>query len=284
LKGQPAIEFGWWRNALAAAVRRTPFQGQQVRNMRTRTTAFYPGNFSRGGLGFALLLSICSFLITAMALAPWAAHAAGPRGGGFHGFSGLSRPSGGFQRPSGMQKPGGANRQRPNGTANRSGNANSASKNWNGSATANGNAASAASNNGNVRGNAVNNGTTNSGTVGSGNGNSAYAHNGNTGVVGSGNVNTGNVAVGNNVDVDVNGYGGGYGYPYGSGAAYATGVAVGATSSAVAYGTAYSTIPASACATYVYGSTSYYRCGSTWYQLRYQGSSTTYVVVADPTK
>ncbi|HEX6740459.1 MAG TPA: hypothetical protein VF079_01525 [Sphingomicrobium sp.] len=96
-------------------------------------------------------------------------------------------------------------------------------------------------------------------------------------MVGSGNVNTGNVVAGNDVDVNVSGYGG-------SGAAYATGVAVGTTSSAVAYGTAYSSIPVSSCSTYVYGSASYYRCGSTWYQLKYSGGSTTYVVVSDPTR
>jgi hypothetical protein len=61
-------------------------------------------------------------------------------------------------------------------------------------------------------------------------------------------------------------------------------VAVGATTSAVAYGTAYSSIPASSCSATVYGGVSYYRCGSTWYQVRYQGGSTTYVVVTDPTR
>ena len=107
----------------------------------------------------------------------------------------------------------------------------------------------------------------------------------NNGNVGSGNVNTGNVAVGNDVDVNVgNGNGGWNGYPYGTGAAYATGVAVGATTTAVAVGTSYYALPSSSCATYVYGGASYYSCGGTWYQQRYAGSSVTYVVVSDPTK
>ena len=104
----------------------------------------------------------------------------------------------------------------------------------------------------------------------------------NTGTVGSGNVNTGNVVAGNDVDVNVEN-GGWYGRPATTGAAYATGVAVGATTTAVAVGSYYSTLPAG-CSPYVYGAYRYYSCSGAWYQQTYQGSSIVYVVVSDPTK
>jgi hypothetical protein len=134
-----------------------------------------------------------------------------------------------------------------------------------------------------VAGNGSNYTAANGNTGVAGNGNTGVVNNGNVnnGTVGSGNVNTGNVVAGNDVDVNVEN-GGWSGY-YGSGAAYATGVAVGATTTAAVAGSTYYSLPSS-CPTYVYGGVSYYSCGGTWYQQRYQGSSVTYVVVSDPTK
>lgn len=233
--------------------------------------------------------------------------ARGPGGGGFRGGgAGISRGGGlaGRSGAGGIQRPAGA-KQRPNATGgqrfgngqgtgqlgqdnrgtaanngaavNRSGNTGvtgSASGNTrstgngNRNTAANGNTGVAGSGNGNGSGN-VGNGNVNNGNVGSGNGN--------TGVV-----NNGNVVAGNDVDIDVDGGWGGA-YPYGTGAAYATGVAVGATTSAAVVGSYYATLPAS-CAPYYYGAYRYYSCGSTWYQQQVQGSSTVYVVVSDPTK
>ncbi len=150
--------------------------------------------------------------------------------------------------------------------------------------------------NGNTR--AVSRGNGNTGVVGSGNGNgnTAYTRNGNTGVVGSGNVNngnvntgnvnnavnTGNVAVGNDVDVNVNG--GWSNYPAGSGAAYATGVAVGATTTAAVAGSYYYRSLPAGCSPYYRSSYQYYWCSGTWYQQQYQGGTAVYVTVADPTR
>jgi len=193
-----------------------------------------------------------------------------------------------------MQRPGAKSGQRPNGSGQlgqgqRPANANSglaASGNGNSANRANvqnksGNTGIAANGNTGVAGSG--NGNTGVAGSGNGNGNTGVVNNGNvnTGTVGSGNVNTGNVVAGNDVDVNVEN-GGWSGY-YGSGAAYATGVAVGATTTAAVAGSTYYSLPSS-CATYVYGGVSYYSCGGTWYQQRYQGSSVTYVVVSDPTK
>lgn len=117
--------------------------------------------------------------------------------------------------------------------------------------------------------------TANSGTIGSGNGNTGVVNHGN---VGNGNVNTGNVVAGNNVNVDVDGGGA---YP---GGAYATGVAVGTATSAAIASAYHSTLPAG-CYSYGWSAVQYYQCaGGTWYQRQYQGGSTVYVTVADPTK
>lgn len=196
----------------------------------------------------------------------------GPRGGQAIGSGGFGRSgSGSLQRPSGLQKPSGQTAKQ-GGTAN--GNSSARTANSGNSATTTRNNATAAGNgNGNT-------GTVNS-KNGNGNGNVNASNNGNTGVV-----NTGNVAVGNdvNVDVDTHGYGGGY-----YGGAYATGVAVGATTtavattSAIAVGTYYSTLP-TGCAPYYLGGYRYYSCSGTWYQQTYKSGSTTYVVVTDPTK
>lgn len=179
-----------------------------------------------------------------------------PRGGGF----------GGVQAGSGFQRPNGVNGQQRTTGAQR-----------NGGYARNGNT-------GTVGGTRAN-----SGAIGSGNGNRAN----NTGVVGSGNGNTGyaynsgNVAVGNDVNVNVDngnsGWSGYNGYAVGASAAYATGVAVGTNATTLAVGSYYATLPAH-CSPYHYSSFSYYACGGTWYQARYQSGSTVYVVVSDPTK
>ena len=44
-----------------------------------------------------------------------------------------------------------------------------------------------------------------------------------------------------------------------------------------------SSLPAG-CSTYVYGAYRYYNCSGAWYQQTYQGGTTAYVVVSDPTK
>lgn len=155
-------------------------------------------------------------------------------------------------------------------------------------ATGNGNTSTKLARNGNtgVVGTAnTNSGTINrrngnTGVVGSGNGNVANNANVNNGNIGSGNINTGNVVAGNNVNVDVNG--GWSGYPAGTGAAYATGVAVGATATAAAVGSAYYALP-NGCSPSAWNNYSYYYCGGAWYQQRYEGGSSVYVVVSGPT-
>ena len=228
-------------------------------------------------------------------LAAFVTHAAEarPNGGGLRGGgAGISR-SGGFgggARAGGIQRPSGAT-QRPTkgqgaaqgqwGQGNRSTTASGAAGNRSGNTGVAGIGNSGATGNGNIR--TAANGDT--GVAGSGNGNgNVGSGNVNTGTVGSGNgntanVNNGNVVAGNDVDIDVdNGWGG-----YGSGAAYATGVAVGATTTAAVVGSYYATLPAG-CAPYYYGAYRYYSCGSIWYQQTVQSGSTVYVVVSDPTK
>jgi hypothetical protein len=115
----------------------------------------------------------------------------------------------------------------------------------------------------------------NTGVVGNRNGNGNG--NGNTGVV-----NNGNVVAGNDVDVNVdNGWRGNWDGAYPTGGAYATGVAVGAATTAAVVGSYYSTLPAG-CSPYVWGGGHYYSCGNSWYQPTYRNGSTVYVVVADP--
>jgi hypothetical protein len=231
-------------------------------NARTMRSAFS---------NFAVVGAIASL---AVFMAQEADARGGRAGGGFGGggsmsmarsggFGGLSRSGAGApQRPTGKagQHTGTSSGQRPNGqTAKQSGTAAQGNRNTAATGNSNGNTAATANRSGN--------------TAVAGNGN------GNTGVV-----NTGDVNVGNSVNVDVdNGWGGWNGYPAGAGAAYATGVAVGTTATAVAIGSYYSTLPAG-CSPYVWQSYSYYACSGAWYQQRYQGGRTVYVVVADPTK
>ncbi len=72
------------------------------------------------------------------------------------------------------------------------------------------------------------------------------------------------------VDVDVNR---GWNHPVG------TAVAVGATAAVV--GSIIYSLPPS-CTMVQSGGVTYQRCGSTWYQPRYSGSSVQYVVVTSP--
>ncbi len=191
-------------------------------------------------------------------------------GGGFRGGgAGLSRSGGlgGIQRPTGSRQRPNASAGQRSGKATANGNA-AANRSGNRGVAGNGNSRTAANGNTGVAGSGNGSGNINNGNVGSGNGN--------TGVV-----NNGNVVAGNNVDVDVNN--GGWNGNYPTGAAYATGVAVGATTSAAVVGSYYATLPAN-CAPYYYGAYRYYSCGSSWYQQTVQGSSTVYVVVSDPTK
>lgn len=179
-----------------------------------------------------------------------------PRGGG-----GLGR-SGGLQRPSGVtgQRPATAKGQRPAGSNAAAGNT--------------GVAGNRAANTG-----VVGNRNGNTGVVGSGNGNTAAVGNGNgnTAVV-----NNGNVVAGNDVDVNVdNGWGGNWDGDYPAGAAYATGVAVGATTTAAVIGSYYSTLPAG-CSPYAWSNGYYYSCGNSWYRPTNSNGSTVYVVVSDP--
>lgn len=246
----------------------------------------------RRGMAAVTLLAA---LAGAATLAAQEVQARGPGGsGGFRGGGagisrgggGLGARSGGIQRPSrAKQRPNAAGGQRPGnaqgklGQGNRTGNtgiAGNGNGNGNGSgnarATGNGNTRTAANGNTGVAGSGNGSGNTGSGNMNNGN---VGSGNGNTGVV-----NNGNVVAGNDVDIDVNNGAGGY---YGTGAAYATGVAVGATTSAAVVGSYYATLPAG-CAPYYYGAYRYYSCGSSWYQQQVKGSSTVYVVVSDPTK
>jgi len=60
--------------------------------------------------------------------------------------------------------------------------------------------------------------------------------------------------------------------------AFAAGLIVGTAISASAYSSAY---PSGCVATFV-GNTTYYQCGTTWYQREYASSGTTYIVVNNP--
>lgn len=247
------------------------------------------------------LIALCAGLAAVMAQAADAR----PGGGGFNGLrggAGLSRPSGAnlgsrnIQRPNGPQAQGAGQRFGKNGQPAKpqqgTANAQAANSGNKSTRTAAGNGNTSTTNRGNGNQVAANSGVAGSGN-GNGNGNTGVVNNGTTNVnngnIGSGNVNTGNVVAGNDVDVDVNG--GWYGGYAGTGAAYATGVAVGASTTAVATSTAtaaavgsyYAALPAG-CSPYVWGGYSYYSCYGTWYRQTYQGGSTVYVVVSDPTK
>jgi hypothetical protein len=200
-------------------------------------------------------------------LATFVAQEADARGGGLRG-GGISAPrgggglgrAGGLKRPSGVtgQRPATAKGQRPTGS--------------NGVASDTGVAGSRNANTG-----VVGNRSANTGVIGSGNGSTAAVGNGNTGIV-----NTGNVVAGNDVDVNVdNGWGGNWNGDQRAGAAYATGVAVGASTTAALIGSYYSTLPAG-CVPYVWSSGYYYSCGNSWYRPTNSNGSTVYVVVSDP--
>jgi hypothetical protein len=84
-----------------------------------------------------------------------------------------------------------------------------------------------------------------------------------------------------NRDVDVHVHGGYYG-GYNNGCCYhPVAAAVAVTAAVVAIGTMVSSIPPSCTVVMVNGLT-YQQCGSTWYQPRFVGSTTSYVVVAEP--
>ena len=97
-----------------------------------------------------------------------------------------------------------------------------------------------------------------------------------------------NVDVNRNVnwdrDVDVDHRYGGWGYGYGCcyhPAATAAAVTAAAVTTAAVVGSVAYSLPASCEAVSVNGFT-YQRCGSTWYQPQFSGSSVTYVVVNPP--
>jgi hypothetical protein len=83
-----------------------------------------------------------------------------------------------------------------------------------------------------------------------------------------------------NVDVDHHYHRGGYGY-----GGYPVARAVGATAAvavtAAAIGSMVYSLPPS-CQTVVTSGVTYHQCGSSWYQPRYSGTQTTYVVVDPP--
>jgi hypothetical protein len=92
-----------------------------------------------------------------------------------------------------------------------------------------------------------------------------------------------NVNVNVNRNVNVNG---GYGGYYGGGCCYhpvAVAAAVTATAvvTAAVVGSIVHSVPPS-CSTVVMNGFAYQHCGSTWYQPQFAGSTTTYVVVAQP--
>jgi hypothetical protein len=93
-----------------------------------------------------------------------------------------------------------------------------------------------------------------------------------------------NVNVHRDLDVDVDRHYGGWGYGAGYGShpvARAAAVTGAAVATAAVVGSVVSSIPPSCVATHV-GGVVYQRCGSTWYQPRYYGSSVSYVVVNPP--
>lgn len=73
------------------------------------------------------------------------------------------------------------------------------------------------------------------------------------------------------------GYYRGYGYPAYPGGGVAAGMAIGSTMTAASFNA-----QKSSCSMLVVNGTSYYQCGSTWYQPSYQGGNVTYIVVSPP--
>ena len=93
---------------------------------------------------------------------------------------------------------------------------------------------------------------------------------------------SGDININKNVNVNSNRrYYGGHGhrhYEHYNAGAFAAGLIVGTAISASAYSTAY---PSGCVATFV-GNTTYYQCGTTWYQREYASGGTTYIVVNNP--
>nr|WP_295461061.1 DUF6515 family protein [uncultured Thiodictyon sp.] len=115
---------------------------------------------------------------------------------------------------------------------------------------------------------------------GGGNVNRGANVNRNTNVNRNANVNvnrTANVNVNRNANVNVRGYNGGYNngwnHPVGTGLAVVGAAAV--------IGSIVYSLPPS-CSMVQSGGVTYQRCGSTWYQPRYSGTSVQYVVVNSP--
>lgn len=90
------------------------------------------------------------------------------------------------------------------------------------------------------------------------------------------NVNRKNVNVNKNVNVDVNRRGGYYGRGYNP-----VGTAVAVAATAVVVGSIVNSVPSN-CTTVVSNNISYRQCGNDWYEPRYSGGSTSYVVVNSP--
>lgn len=85
-----------------------------------------------------------------------------------------------------------------------------------------------------------------------------------------------NVNINKNVNVDVDRRGGYYGRRYNP---IATAAAV--TATAVVVGSIVNSLPSN-CTTVVTNNISYRQCGNSWYEPRYSGGSTSYVVVNSP--
>ena len=90
------------------------------------------------------------------------------------------------------------------------------------------------------------------------------------------NVNNRNVNINKNVNVDVNRRGGYYGRGYNP-----VGTAVAVAATAVVVGSIVNSVPSN-CTTVVTNNISYRQCGNDWYEPRYSGGSTSYVVVNSP--
>jgi hypothetical protein len=90
------------------------------------------------------------------------------------------------------------------------------------------------------------------------------------------NVNRKNVNVNKNVNVDVNRRGGYYGRGYNP-----VGTAVAVAATAVVVGSIVNSVPSN-CTTVMSNNISYRQCGNDWYEPRYSGGSTSYVVVNSP--
>ena len=90
------------------------------------------------------------------------------------------------------------------------------------------------------------------------------------------NVNNKNVNINKNVNVDVDRRGGYYGRGYNP-----VGTAVAVAATAVVVGSIVNSLPSN-CTTVVTNNISYRQCGNSWYEPRYSGGSSSYVVVNSP--